>query len=142
MVSLDYNKIAGKPPADPENVPYYSPHAGRELMKLEDFTLDEYTAAHPARGASTREKKRAMYGAVKVPVLLVNPEVDEVIYRPEIDLFWSSLTVPKQRFDLPGEVHTSPPKDVDDFYPGAQQPNKDFPAMVGRMDRFLESFVR
>ena len=42
------------------------------------------------------------------------------------------------RYDLPGEEHTSTPKDQDDYYPGAQLPNKDFPGMLEKLNKFLD----
>ena len=49
-----------------------------------------------------------------------------------------TLDTVKVRYDLPGEVHTSPPKDADDYYPGAQRPNRDFPGMIEKLGRFLD----
>lgn len=138
LVELNYNKLAKKPPPDPEHVPYYSPFAGREVVRLQEAMLLDYNESHPFLDRPFWSDKRSMYAAVLVPVFLMNPEIDKVIYRPEINLFWDSLNVPRVRYDLPGEDHTSTPKDQDDYYPGAQSPNKDFPGMIEKLNKFLD----
>ncbi|MGZ3649926.1 MAG: alpha/beta hydrolase [Bdellovibrionota bacterium] len=137
-INLNYNKLAHKPPADPEHVPFYSPLAGREVVRLEQNLLDEFRRSNFTAGVSVIETKQIMYGSINVPVFLMNPEKDTVVYRPEVDLFWKALQTPKVRYDLPGEDHTSTPKDQDDYYPGAQNPNKDFPGMINKLNSFLD----
>jgi len=139
-INLNYNKLAHKPPADPEHVPFYSPFAGREVVRLEQNLLDEFRRNNFTAGVSVIETKQIMYGSIGVPVFLVMPEIDKVVSRPEVDTFFNSLQTPKVRYDLTGEEHTSTPKDQDDYYPGAQSPNKDFPGMIKKLNGFLDQY--
>jgi alpha-beta hydrolase superfamily lysophospholipase len=128
LFHLDYNHLAGKPPPDPVRVAYYSPVAGHEVAELEEFFAQKFTKNHPDID---------LYSAVKVPVFLVQPEVDEEVDLDEVSAFWNGLSGPKARLILPGETHTSTPKDQDDAIPGVQTPNHDFPAMIAALNQFL-----
>ncbi len=137
-VDLDYNKLAGKPPQDPENVAYYSPLAGLQVQNLEKYMLTDYEGTHSFVSRPFWSVKRSMYSSVKVPVFLVTPSIDKVVDRPEMDFFYETLSVPKFHLDLPGEEHESTPHGPLDFYEGAQKPNGDFPGMLEKLNSFLD----
>lgn len=139
--SLDYNHLAGKPPFHPENVPYYTPFAGREVMRLEDEMYAEYLKRQKLPFDTSRAFKTLMYKTVKVPTLLIEPKIDAVVSSNEMSSFFFSIAGPKVRYALDGEEHTSTPKDSDDYYPGAQVPNKNFPGMIEKVNRFLDQYL-
>ena len=79
-----------------------------------------------------------MYSYLRQPVMLVNPENDDIVSAAELDVFYESVRSSKDRLELSGENHSSTPKGEGDSVLGASTSNNRFPEMVERIFSFLE----
>lgn len=138
VVDVDWNKLAGKPPFDPENVSYYSPLAGREVYRLGLWIGMEHVRRTGFMQRKHFSGKADAYASITVPTFIVEPEVDLVVHKPEVDLFAKTVSGPKVYLVQPGEQHNSVSKDEGDYFARVQRANRDFKGMTEKLGAFLD----
>jgi pimeloyl-ACP methyl ester carboxylesterase len=135
---LDGNWLAGKPPKDGIDVPYYSVAVGVEAARLGKQLISDYTRfKHPTWW--TNADSAILYKSINIPVAIVATPADDIVSYAEIRKMHQFLGGPSLFLEYENNTHSSIFKAPQDTFPGSKESNPYFKSMMIRVLDHLRS---
>lgn len=142
ILGIDGNGHRGIPMADGYDVPYYAPQAGLAVFSLIKYVFHTYRPA-PARNGDELfyvvQYRKELYARIKMPTLVIGSNIDDIVSKEEIQLFYQNLGGEKDGLFFDDVGHRDLAKSKADAYHWRPEGyNKHFDEMVKKINGFLD----